>query len=184
MPDLNKELKSVFGHIMKRKKLILIGTISLLLLLLYSRLFIIIIFIFLGGISKIYHRFFRSALGIDLVFFTTVMTALVYGRALALVVAWAGLIIAEMLGSRFSYTSMVTLIGLTTIVFLAKFFAALPLVAAAILLTLIFEIIMAILYYFVIGSSLYRIYLFLSSHLAFNLFMIFSFAVKIKEIMI
>ncbi|MBN2367531.1 hypothetical protein JXC34_00805 [Candidatus Woesearchaeota archaeon] len=180
----NTGLKKLFSEVKKRQRLIIISIIVLLLFLAYSKFFIIVIFISLAGISKIYHRFFKSSIGIDLVFFTGIMASLVYSPVLGLIVSWAGLIIADTLGSRFTHTSVMTLFGLTIVALLSKFFALLPIVTAAIMLTIIFEVLMVLLYHFVIGSSPQRIFLFISTHLCFNLLLIMNFAVSLKLIMV
>jgi hypothetical protein len=69
------------------------------------------------------------------------------------------------------------------VILLSKFLLFLPYIAALIVLTILFEIITSISYYF-LGSSLDRILIFLFSHLAWNLFLIISFAEIIKKIII
>ena len=181
---INKHLKKIYSLLKKRQRLVLILLITLLILSMYLRYLIIIIFILLAGLSKFYHRFFKSSLGISLVLFTTIMTMLVYKNIiLGLTVAWLGLLLADFVGNKLSYTSLVSIFILSFIVLISQFFVNLPLITTYIILTIIFEILSIILYY-LIGSSPQKIIIYLVSHLSFNLFLILTFAEKIKEIII
>ena len=187
MKSLKKNLKKTFKLFESKKRLIIVFLILMFLALTFSQyiktISIIVIFIVLGGVSKLYHRLFKSTLGIDLIFFTTLLTSLVYKNIIiAVIVAYISLIIADNLGSRLNYTSLISLIGLTSTILLSKFLITLPLIISMIILTLTFEIISGILYYFM-GSSPQRILLFITSHLLFNLFMIFSFGKNISNLM-
>jgi hypothetical protein len=141
------------------------------------------IFIALGSVSKIYHRVIKSSVGIDLVFFTTLMITLVYKNLFfSLVNAWVGLILADSIGQRFSYTSVVSLIGLSIIAVVARFMPF-SIVISAIMLTVLFEI-YSVLSYSLLGSSVDKIIVYFVSHFAFNMFMILTFASGLASIMI
>lgn len=181
---INKHLKKIFSFLRARRRLILILLITLLFLFMYLKYLVIIIFILLAGVSKFYHRFFKSSLGLSLVLFTTIMTMLIYNNLiLGFIVAWLGLLLADFIGNKLSYTSLVSIFILSFIVLISSFFVNLPLITAYIVLTIIFEILSIILYY-LMGSSPQKIIIYLVSHLLFNLFLILTFAEKIKEIII
>jgi hypothetical protein len=187
MKKFAESLKKAFPLIKDKKKIVLISVILGLLGLVYSRflwqLFFLAVFIALGGISKLYHRFFRSTLGIDLVFFTTIMLSLVYRNLFfSLINAWLGLIIADTLAQKFSHTSIVSLIGLTFIVLIAGFMPF-SLLISAVILDIIFELYSAIAYYF-LGSSPDKIFIYFISHFLFNMFLIFTFAESLGMIMV
>jgi hypothetical protein len=177
-----------FDSIMKNKKVLLIFIIVAVLAIknlqhIRTAMFIII-FILLSGISKLYHQFFKSSIGIDLVFFTTVMTVLVYhNSALGLIVAWPGLIIADIAGKRFSYTSLVSLIALT-IVALTGGFLIFPITLSAFILIIIYETVSILFYYYVLGSSIEKIGIFLLSHFVFNAFLVLTFADSLSSLMV
>ena len=171
-----------------RARLILVSLILLAAFLVFSEYIkatvFVLIFIALSSVSKIYHRLFRSTLGIDLVFFSTVMTALVYKNILlSLIVAFPGLILADTVGTKFSPTSIVSLILLTVVSAAAKLLSGLPLIYAAIILLVIFEA-GAWALYNLQGSSLDKVLLFVSSHFVFNMFMIFTFSETLAGIML
>jgi hypothetical protein len=181
-------LKDAFLLVRNRARIILVFILLLAITLAYFRYLkaaiFVIVFIFLGGVSKIYHRFFRSTIGIDLVFFTTIMTAIAYRNpVLSLVVGWAGLVIADTIGTRFSYTSVVSLIGLTSVALVSGFIVFLPVIISGFILLVIFEII-SVLLYVLLGSSYDKILLFLISHFLFNIFMILSFAGSLYAVMV
>jgi hypothetical protein len=181
-------LEKIFIFIKDKKRLVLIALILLVLGFAFSQyvktLIFVAIFIALGGISKFYHRFFKSTVGIDLILYTTLMAAIVYRNMFfSFAVGWVGLIIADSLGMKFSYTSIISLSGLTVVILMSRFFIGLPIIFSLILLTVIFEIVSILMYYFM-GSSPQKILIFLISHLLFNLFMIFTFTETLVMYMI
>ncbi len=187
MKALSDYLKKVFPVIKDRKKLIVIFLILVIFGITYSRylkaLFFLAIFIAAGGASKFYHRLFKTSVGIDLVFFTTIMISLVYKNLFfSLLNAWLGLIIADNFGQKLSYTSIVSLVGLSIIAIAAKFMPFSFLISA-IVLTIIFEI-YSVISYNLLGSSLDKIAVYFATHFAFNIFLILSFAESLSKIMV
>jgi len=182
-----ESLKSLYSHIKKNKKIVLLSFIILFLILTYSQyiktLIVSIIFILFSSISKIYHKFFKSTIGIDLVLFLTLIISITYNQFLGFFVGFSGLILADMIATKINYTSLISLIGLTMVILLSKFLINFPIIIGMIILTLIYELISVILYY-LMGSSPQKIFIFLISHIIFNLFMILSFAETIKNIII
>jgi hypothetical protein len=143
---------------------------------------VIVLFLVIGSISKIYHRFVKSSLGIDLVFFLTMMLAIVYGPMLAIVIGLIMKIAADYIANRFSHTTLITLAALFIPILFAKALIGLPLVTALFILTLIFEIISSVLYHF-IGSSPGNIVLYAVSHFLFNAFLIINLGPWLQSIM-
>jgi hypothetical protein len=186
----SSSLEKIFPLIKNRARMVVVFGILFVLTIMFSSYIkaglFILLFIALSGVSKFYHKFFKSTIGVDLVFFTTMMIALAYNNILlTLIIAWPGLIIADSLGTKFSHTSVVSLIGLTIIALVAKLLMStlLPFIISAIILMVIYETITCVAYYF-LGSSFDKIAVFLVSHLMFNLFLIFSFAQSLKGFMI
>lgn len=187
MKAFSDYLKKAFNAIKVKKRIMIILIILIILGVTYSAylksFFFLLISIAAGGISKIYHRFFKSSAGIDLVFFTTIMISLVYRNLFfSLANAWIGLIIADNIGHKFSYTSIVSLFGLTLIAIVARFLPF-PILISALLLTILFEI-FSIVAYNLLGSSFDKILVYLVTHFTFNLFLIFGFAQSLASIMI
>jgi hypothetical protein len=166
---------------------VIISVILIIFGILYSRfiwqIFFLVVFIALGGISKIYHRLFKSTIGIDLVFFTTIMLSLVYRNMFfSLINAWLGLIIADTVAQKFSHTSIVSLVGLTCIVLIARFLPF-SLIISAVILDIIFEIYSAV-SYALLGSPPDKIIIYFATHFLFNMFLIFTFAEGLAGLMI
>jgi hypothetical protein len=181
------DLKKVFGLFRNKTRLSLVIAILLIFGIAYSRyikaLVFAVIFIALGGVSKIYHRFFKSSIGIDLVFFFTLAITLAYKNLFfSLAVAWLGLIIADTIALKFSYTSLVSFIGLTIVAFLARVMPFGILISAIIIL-LIFEV-YSVAAYSLLGSSADKIMLYLVTHSVFNAFLILSFLEVLVKFMI
>ena len=187
MKRLRDYLKKAFPFVKDKTKLVVISVILIIFGILYSRfiwqIIFLAVFIALGGISKIYHRIFKSTIGIDLVFFTTIMLSLVYRNMFfSLINAWLGLIIADTVAQKFSYTSIVSLIGLTCIVLIARFLPF-SLILSAVILDIIFEIYSAI-SYALLGSPPDKIIIYFVTHFLFNMFLIFTFAESLAGLMV
>ncbi|AJF61639.1 TPA: hypothetical protein HA239_03890 [Candidatus Woesearchaeota archaeon] len=179
------DLKETFKKLKSRNTgvILLIFIIIVLMSGVLRQIFFAAIFIAAAGLSKIYHRFFKSSLGIDLVLYTTLMVSFVYRDIiLSLVVGWAGLVVADAVGQKFNYTSFVSVIGLTAVVLLSNLFIGLPLVTSLIALTIVYELIASSLY-FMMGSSFARILTFAGSHLLFNLIIITSLTDILRNLM-
>ena len=133
MVNLKKKLKIVFDYLTKHKNITLLSLILILSLLFFSQylkhVFISIIFILIAGISKVYQRFLKNTLGLNLILFPTLMIGLVYKNTiLALSVGWISLILADYVAIKLSHTSLVSLFGITLIVFLSKLFYTFPII--------------------------------------------------------
>jgi len=180
---MKKYLKNIYAYLNKKSSLLIILLIIILLLNLnrIKAILFSVIFILLSSVSKIYHRFFKSTIGIDLVLFFSIMISLVYKNILlALLTSWIGLMLADIIGTRLSHTSLISIIGLTIIIILSKFF--IYSLSSLIILTIIYEIIV-IVFYYLMGSSIDKIAIFLVSHFLFNMLMITGVAEPLKTIM-
>ena len=178
MKNIDKPLQKVFKAIEKRKKLVLIGFIILILAVAYSsyvkNIIIMAFFIVIAAVSKIYHKFFKSTLSLDLVLFTTLVSVFTMGVLPAFVVAYLGRIGGDYLSGRLKHTTLISLFCLTLIILIANLFVDLPVMFSLIVILIIYNIISAVLYYF-IGSSFQKILVYLISNLSINLFLIFTF---------
>ncbi len=177
---IKNSFEKAFSAIKGRKSIPMIFLIALFLCITYSRyiktLAFVVLFIVIGGLSKFYHRLFRSTLGIDLVLFLTIMISLAYRNLLlSLFAGWLGLVAADTIGQKFSHMSLVSLVSLTIVALTSRLLLGLPTAMAAIVLTVAFEAVSAVFYYFM-GSPPDKIALFLASHFIFNLFLILSFS--------
>jgi hypothetical protein len=180
-------LKTIYTYSKKNIKLVLITFILLFTFILLSEqvkvIFVTIIFIILASLSKIYHRFFKSTIGIDLILFLTLIISYRYNNPLlSFFVGYISLILADLIGSKISHTSVVSLISLTFVILLSRILFLFDLVPTFIFLTILFEIITIFLYKYVLSSSLPRILTYLFSHFIFNMILILNFTELIINI--
>jgi len=178
MKNIDKPLQRLFNEIKKRKRLFLVGLILLIFALIFSNhvknFLIIILFVMISAISKLYHKFFKSSLSLDLVLFLSLVTVFTMNSLSAFVVAWLGLLLGDYLAGKLRHTSLISLLCLSTIILVANLFTGLHLIFSFITLLIIYNIMSAIIYYF-LGSSPQRILMYLISNLSFNLFLILTF---------
>jgi hypothetical protein len=185
---IDRILKKAFAWMKKNSRLVLFGLLALFILMLFSSyikaILFTIVFVALGAISKIYHRFFRSTVGIDLVLFFSLISSLVYNNIIvSFIVGFVGLAFADSLAMRFSHTSLISYVGLTAAILSSTILHGLPLQAALIILTVLYELVSVFLYN-LMGSSLDKILVFLSTHILFNLFLILSFSRQLAAWMV
>ncbi|NTV24472.1 MAG: hypothetical protein HGA85_08990 [Nanoarchaeota archaeon] len=181
--ELISELKRAFTYLKDRTRIILLCLVLLVIGTMFYNIFKAAFFIVLltavAGVSKVYHRFFKSSVGVDFVLFSTIIVAIAYKNIMfTMITGWTSLIVADTLGSRFSHTSIISLIGLSAVAVISPLLSPLPIIYWAVLLTLIFQVIAAALYS-IMGSGLDRLAVFLVTHALFNYFLIFSFAEEI-----
>jgi|APSaa5957512622_1039677.scaffolds.fasta_scaffold69443_2 hypothetical protein len=189
MVKKSNKLKLMFDFIKKHKRIILIITIllftSLLLLDYVKAVFYSIIFIGISSVSKTYQRIIKSSIGIDLVLFSTLMISLAYHNiVLTFLVSYISLILADIIGTKLSHTSLVSLIGLTIIIFVSSFNFGLNIMYTMILLSLVYSIITSLLYYYMLGSSPQRISLYFFSQIIFNLIIIINLSIPINNLIV
>jgi hypothetical protein len=177
--NLKNYLQESFSYVIGNKRFILVVALTFMLMVVYfsilKNILLIVFLIAIASVSKMYHRLFRSHLGIDLVFFSCIIAAYRFGTATGLFVGWTSLVAADLLAGRFSHTSLISLIGLGTISIITPLFSEIPFITAGIIITVIYEIIVLPLY-FLLGSDLFKILTFLVSHLVFNVFVITNVA--------
>ena len=175
-------LRSGFSFLKKKHFLIIVLLLLIILLNLNSikPLIFAAAFIVISGFSKFYHRFFRSTLGVDTILYFSLIISLKYGPMLGILVAWPSLFLADFIANRLSHTSIATLIGLTAVILAARIFTFTAF--SLVVLTLMYETIMVIQYY-MLGSRLDKIGIFLISNLLFNLALISSLTLPLSKIM-
>ena len=177
MKNIDKPLQRLFNEIKKRKTLFLIILILLVLGLFFlsyvKNFLVVILFVVIGALSKIYHKFFKSSLSLDLVLFLTLITLFTYNVLSAFIVAYLGLLGGDYLAGKLRHTSLISLFCLGTIIFIGSLFLGIPIKISLIILLIIYNIISAVIYYF-LGSPIQRIITYLLSNFSFNLFLILS----------
>ena len=155
------------------EKRVSIGLAMLALLFLYlfrdvvQMIIIMAVFIALGTTSLLYNRWIKLSLGFELIMLGTVITAMVYGRWQAIVVGFIALFLAEVLTDRFTYSTFISFIGLAVIAAVVPLVSTIGITWTGITMTLLYDIII-VPGYLLMGSSPWRTFVFLGTHIMFN----------------
>ena len=172
--------KKAFSFLKKHKRIVLISLIVLFISIMFfeklKKIIFMVVFIAVASISKLYHKIIKSTVVIDFVLFVTLLTSLVYdNKLLGYVVGYSSVIISDYLASKLNHHSLVSLLGMTFVVFVSTFLSFLPLTIAMVILVILYEIYASVVYS-IMGSPVNQIIIFLISHFISNMIMIFSFA--------
>jgi hypothetical protein len=140
----------------------------------------IICFIALGAASLLYSRFIRISLGFELIMLFTVLAGFLYGTGAALFTGLTSMLFAFILSGHFSQGSFVSFIGIIVVCFLIPVFKGTGITGAGILLTLIYDAIIAS-GYIALGSRIERTVLFVATHVPFNIWAFIAIAPRIYD---
>ncbi|MBN2454165.1 hypothetical protein JXB11_01325 [Candidatus Woesearchaeota archaeon] len=132
----------------------------------------------IGAVSLLYNRAIRVSLGIELVMMGTVITGLLYGTIPAAVVGVVSLFFAFLFTAHFTHATFVSFIAIIAVSFLVPVFSGMGITWAGIILTVIYDAIIAAGYLF-LGSRVERTILFIATHIAFNVWVFTSVAPRI-----
>jgi hypothetical protein len=132
-------------------------------------------FIIIGAASLFYHRFIKVSLGFELIMLVTVLAGFLYGIPTALLTALAAMLLAFLLTGHFTQGSVVSFVGITAVALLTPFFKGFGISTAGIILTIIYDIIIAA-GYIALGSRIERTALFVFTHIAFNVWVFIALA--------
>ena len=136
---------------------------------LIKMLFVMAAFILFGTLSLMYNRWVRVSLGVELIMMGTVITTVAYGVFPGMVVGFTSLFFAEVLTSRFTYSTFVSFAGLFVVVVVASRLEF-GIMLTGMLMTLLYDAIIAP-GYVIMGSSPWRTAIFVVTHLLFNFWM-------------
>ena len=131
-------------------------------------LVVMIILILLGIASMMYNRWVKVSLGFELIMFSTVVSGMLYCPVAAFVVGTVSLFFAEILTNRFTYSTFVSFFGILAVAFFIPLFEGRGITSAGIFLTLIYDLVIGP-GYLVMGSSVWRTFLFIATHILFNI---------------
>jgi hypothetical protein len=138
----------------------------------------IICFITIGAASLIYNRFIKVSLGFELIMLFTVLAGFLYGVGAALFTGIISMLFAFILSGHFNQGSFVSFIGIVAVCFLTPVFKGLGITGAGIILTLIYDAIIAS-GYIALGSRIERTVIFVATHIPFNIWVFIALAPRI-----
>ncbi len=133
-------------------------------------------FIVLGAFSMIYNRWLKLSIGIELIMLGFIMMTVLYGPIPGIIVGMIALFWAEVMTGRFTYSTVVSFIGIGIVGFLIPL---LPfqdnITMLGILATIIYDAII-VPGYILLGSEPWRSFLFGVGHIIFNIWVFFGIA--------
>lgn len=187
MMDISMQFKKAFDYLKKHQRIVIIllilGFASIAFFEQLKRVLIVIIFIAVASASKLYHKLFRSTVVVDFVLFLTLMTSLVYeNKILGYVVGFTTVLLSDYFANKLSYHSLVSLAGITLVITAGALLSSIHLQVALVILVILYEI-YAVIVYYLMGSTVNQIAIFLVSHFISNMIMIFSFAGFLRRLM-
>ena len=149
--------------------LVVIGIIFLVVFAsLIKQTLIISLLILLGGISKIYQRYFRAQVGIEFIMLATVVTGFVYGSIVGGIVGFVTFSLATYFSGRFSHSLFPSFIMVTIVGMVSPLFNSVA--VAGIVLTIIYDILLAYIYIAWFRGRIHRVLLFTLTHFFWNLY--------------
>lgn len=141
----------------------------------FRQLFLMALFTAIGASSLLYNRFVRTSLGIELITLGVVIVGRLYGPYPAIAVGLVSLFLAELLTVSLQHKTIVSFIGMAVIGFATQLFTGQSITAEGIWLTVIYDALI-VPGYLLLGSNPIRTLLFLTTHIAFNVWVFTTIA--------
>lgn len=182
-PAVDWLTRSKFNILFLAVGVILAISIFLLLKDMIKNVFIISFLILLGGVSKIYQRYFKVQIGIEFIMLATVISGYVYGSFVGAIVGFFTFALATYFTGRFSHTLIISFILITLVGIAAPFFRNTSITVAGITLTLIYDIILIPVYIGWFRGRIPKIMLFAISHFVWNLWVFTTIAPYMLELL-
>ncbi len=174
-----ESIGSFFRFLVEKRLIVLFALAALVLLFFFwsyiKVLAVMAIFVALAAASMFYNRWVKVSIGVELVMLGLVLTSIVFGRPAGLFVGIFGLLLAELLSERFTYSTFVSFIGIAVVALIAPnvFHQTGSITSAGIILTLVYDAVI-IPGYLLLGSNVGRSAFFVITHIIFNIW-VFSF---------
>lgn len=182
-----REWKYYVDSLVKRKKvLIMLGVLFVIGFFLGSydkALLIIPMLTILASFSMIYNLFIRVSLGVELVIMATVLCALVYGPVVGIVVGVVSLFFAEVISTKLSYNTFISFIGIVIVGFVASLYSGSNIAMWGIAMTILYDIII-IPIYLLTGSNPTSSFIYVVTHIPWNVWVFLFIAPRIYQVMI
>lgn len=183
-PFTSKYIKPITDWIFKSKThaiMVLVIFISLLILInlisgVVKDVLVISSLILIGGVSKIYQRFFKVQLGIEFIMLATVISGYVYGPFVGAIVGFFTFALATYFSGFFSHTLVISFVMITLVGAIAPLFSNTTIKTAGITLTLIYNIIFIPIYIGWFRGRVTRIFMFSITHILWNIWVFSTIA--------
>lgn len=168
--------QSKFHAIMILVSIIILIIVLNTMLNLVKHVLIISFLILLGGISKIYQRYFRVQVGIEFIMLAAVVSGYIYGAFVGGVVGFFTFSLATFFSGRFSHTLIISFILTTLVGMAASLFGNASITVVGITLTLIYNLILIPIYIGWFSGRVSRILLFSATHIFWNVWVFTTIA--------
>ena len=170
---------SLIRFLLEKRLIVLLGIAAFVLLFFFWSYFkviaVMVLFIALAAVSMFYNRLIKVSVGVEMVMLGLVVTSVAFGRLPGLFVGLVGLLLAEVLSERFTYSTLVSFIGIAVVALIAPniYHQTGSITSAGIILTVVYDAVI-IPGYLLLGSNIGRSALFVVTHIIFNIW-VFSF---------
>lgn len=174
--------------LIKQNKFLTLGFLLAFFLFIYffneiKAIVVMILLILLGIFSMYWNKYIKVSIGIELIVFGTVLAGYLYGAWQAAIVGLTSLFIAELITERIQHSTIISFVGLAIISFLAPLFSGSDITFAGIVLTLVYNAIIAP-GYIIMGSPAWTTFVFAVTDILFNAWVFFILAPKIVGIIV
>lgn len=181
------EIKIAFEPLAKRKKALLFLIFLVLIAFFLGRYNNAFVFIpglvILASLSMVYNLFIRISLGFEFVMLATVLCSVVYGPVVGIIVGLVSLFFAEFISTKMAYNTFISFIGIAIIGFVASFSSADNITIWGIVMTVLYDIIILPLYV-ITGSNPMRSFIYLFTHVPWNIWVFSVLAPRLLEAMV
>jgi len=181
------EIKIAFKPLAKRKKALAFLAFLVLVALVLGRYNKALLFIpgltILASLSMIYNLFIRISLGFEFIMLATVLCSVVYGPIAGVCVGITSLFFAEFISTKLTYNTFVSFIGIAIVGFVASFYTGGNITMWGIAMTVLYDVII-IPGYLMTGSNPIKCFIYVVTHIPFNIWVFFVIAPRLLEAML
>ena len=174
-------------YLIKNKIYVFAFTFLAIVSLLFSNFIVMTSFIIVGIASRYYQKYTpHLSFGIETCLFGTVLSSLAYGWHAGAIVGIVSLTISVFLTEEEASYLPIALMGMAGVAFVASIapITAANIVFWGILLTLVYDIATCVVYIHVFRANIFKTFIFVVTHLAFNYFLFVNFGVYFYGLLI
>jgi len=148
---------------------IFLGILLIAISLMFFKNLMILIFILIGAFSLIHTLITRNYIGFELCILLTIITAMKFGPVTGAIVGATSITLGLIIGRSIDAGIVFSILGFIIIAVAASFFNFSQIVFVGMMLTIVYDILLGIFYYFS-GSNPFTILIFSVTHILLNFF--------------
>ena len=181
------EVKITFKPLVEKKKalafLVLLLVVALVLGRYIKALLFICVLTIVASLSMVYNLVIRLSLGFEFIMLATVLCSVAYGPIVGVAVGLVSLFFAEFISTKLTYNTFVSFIGITIIGFIASFNGGGNITMWGIFMTVLYDLII-IPGYLITGSHPIKCFIFVVTHIPWNIWVFSVLAPRVLESML